>query len=495
MKKIIAMSMILIILFALCLSSCKAVKEDGHIDENDDGVCDQCQTSVLVNLDFYAINDLHGKFDDSDNQPGVDELTFYLRNAQFTNDNTILLSSGDMWQGSAESNLTKGNMVTEWMNDLNFVSMTLGNHEYDWGEDIIKENEEIAEFPFLGINIYDKNTNQRVEYCEPSIMLDKGGIQIGLIGAIGDCYSSIASDWTQDIYFLVEDDLTRLIKQESQRLRQEGADLIVLSIHDGSGRANANDFKSYYDTALSDGYVDLVFEAHTHQSYTKVDNRGVYHVQGGGDNQGIIYVDVDVNSVTGSYKVNQAKFVGTEEYINHSDDPVVDRLLEKYDEQVSIGTDVLGYNSSGRNRDQLRQIAAELYYDYGVERWGQEYNIFLGGGFFSVRSPGYLTPGDISYAQLYMLFPFDNAMVLCSIKGRDLESKFINTDNDNYFICYGDYGEDLIDRIDPDETYYVVVDTYTSTYRYNNLTEIERSNDHVFLRDLLSQYISDGFLE
>jgi len=41
----------------------------------------------------------------------------------------------------------------------------------------------------------------------------------------------------------------------------------------------------------------------------------------------------------------------------------------------------------------------------------------------------------------------------------------------------------------------VVVDTYTSTYAYNNLTEIERSDEHVYLRDLLAQYISDGFLE
>ena len=86
------------------------------------------------------MNDLHGKFADTDTQPGVDELSTYLRAATFSNENTILLSSGDMWQGSSESNLTKGLIMTEWMNSLGFVSMTLGNHEFDWGEDAIKDS-------------------------------------------------------------------------------------------------------------------------------------------------------------------------------------------------------------------------------------------------------------------------------------------------------------------------------------------------------------------
>ncbi len=495
MRKIIAVLLTLITVLSLCLAGCQgsALNHTVHQDDNDDGVCDQCGGSVLVNFDFYGINDLHGKFDDTDNQPGVDELTTYLRSAQFANENTILLSSGDMWQGSAESNLTRGSMITEWMNDLGFVSMTMGNHEYDWGEDVIKQNADIAEFPFLGINIYSKETNQRVDYCDPSVIVDMNGIQIGIIGAIGDCYSSIASDWTQDIYFLVDHDLTGLIKDESSRLRQEGADFIILSFHDG-GANNGNNF-SYYDTALSNGYVDLVFEGHSHQYYIKKDMYGVHHVQGGGDNQGIIHVDVDINSVTGSYVVNQAKFVGNEDYSHYSDDPVIDSLLSKYDEEIGIGKDELGKNSVGRNRDQLRNIAAQLYYDYGIDRWGEEYDIVLGGGFFTVRSPGYLGPGKVTYADLYMLFPFDNALTLCSIKGRDLQANFFETDNDNYFICYGEYGAKLKDNIKPNETYYVVVDSYTSTYRYNKLTEIERSDENIFLRDLLAQYISDGFLE
>lgn len=508
MSKYISILLVLALLVTFCFTGCKEDKivtspnTGEHTDANDDGICDDCNESVLVNFDFYVINDLHGKFDDSDSQPGVDELSSFLRGAQFANENTILLSSGDMWQGSSESNLTKGFIVTEWMNDLDFVAMTLGNHEFDWGEEPIKENKEIAEFPFLAINIFSKETDQRVEYCDASLMIERNGIQIGIIGAIGDCYSSIAPDWTKNIYFKTGFDLTQLVKEEALKLRQQGADFIVYSIHDGFGGKDYGDtisdqnLSGYYDSTLSNGYVDVIFEGHTHKYYVKQDRYGAYHLQGGGDNVGIVHFDVDINSVTGSNRVVDAKFIGTEKYSSsYSDDPIVDELLDKYQDQVNVGKEVLGYNSVSRNRDELRQIAADLYFEKGMELWAEEYDIVLGGGFFSVRSPGYLAQGDVTYSLLQMIFPFDNKLVLCSIKGRDLQEKFIETDNENYFISYGEYGESVMQNIDPNASYYIIVDSYTSTYRYNNITEIQRYEENVYLRDLYAEYIRAGLLE
>ena len=72
-----------------------------HSDRNDDGSCDTCYESVIVILDFYAVNDLHGKFCDSDTQPGVDNLATYLKTRNDYYDNVIIFSSGDMWKGAA----------------------------------------------------------------------------------------------------------------------------------------------------------------------------------------------------------------------------------------------------------------------------------------------------------------------------------------------------------------------------------------------------------
>ena len=96
---------------------------------------------------------------------------------------------------------------------------------------------------------------------------------------------------------------------------------------------------------------------------------------------------------------------------------------------------------------------------------------------------------------LQMLLPFDNDLVLCSVQGRYLSSKFFFTDNDRYAISYGDYGASIKDSIDPNATYYVVVDTYTSSYKPNHLTVVDTYTPGVYARDLLADFVSDGGLE
>lgn len=471
-----------------------------HQDEDDNGYCDVCQTSVTVTFDFFALNDLHGKFADTDSQPGVDELTTYLKYHKNKNENTILLSSGDMWQGSSESNLTKGMILTDWMNALGFSSMTLGNHEYDWGETYIEEHIAVAEFPILALNIFDTRTDELAEYCQPSVMVEQNGVKIGIIGAIGDCYSSISGDKTKNVYFKTGTELTALVKAESQKLRNEGADFIVYSLHDGYGSSLSSTTTisgnlSYYNTSLSNGYVDLVFEGHTHQHYVFRDSKGVYHLQDGGDNDGISHAQVTINYVTDSYVVNTAEFVSADKYSSsYVSDPIVSELMQKYDEQISIANKVLGYNARYRSGDTLRQIVADLYYEAGIEKWGNEYDIVLGGGFMSVRSPYNLYAGEVTYGDVQSIFPFDNELVLCSISGKNLKEKFFETTNGNYFISYGGYGETVKNDINESATYYIVTDTYSSQYAPNGLTEIERYDANTFARDLLAAYIEAGGL-
>ena len=471
-----------------------------HTDLDDNGQCDVCSADVLVVVDFFGINDLHGKLPDGDNHPGADELTTYLKDQRQTNDHVILLSVGDMWQGTSESNLTEGNMITDWMNELDFAAMALGNHEFDWGEDPIRENAELAEFPFLAINIYDRSTNQRVAYCESSVMVECGGAQIGIIGAMGDCYSSISPDQTKGIYFKTGADLTALVKAESDRLREQGADLIVYMLHDGFGSSrdgsiSASSMRSYYDVNLSKGYVDLVFEGHTHQRYVLHDQQGVYHIQGGGDNRGITHAEVQLNYANGKYTVNTAETITTNTYTMLEEDPLIDQLMEKYADVISISSNIVGQNRRNRSGNDMRQLVADLYYDFGVEHWGDEYDIVLGGGFISVRAPGYLAEGSVTYGMLQNLFPFDNQLVLCSVSGKKLREKFFESDHYAYYISYGDYGRSIKNNLDPNGTYYILVDSYTSTYAPNGLTEIERYNPGVYARDLLADYIRNGGLE
>ena len=520
MKKLIALFLILIICFLAtacnnkpndATETPKKEKEEveetlcdddgveGHSDEDNDTYCDNCHIYVVTTFDFYAINDLHGKFATSDNTTGVEGLTTYLKKSTSLDDNPIILSSGDMWQGGAHSNLTKGLIVTDWMNSMGFVSMTLGNHEFDWGESYVETNAELANFPFLAINIYDKDTNKLVDYCKSSVMVECNGLQVGIIGAIGDTYSSISSDKVQDVYFKTGSSLTSLVKSEAQKLRSEGAELIIYSLHDGYGKSTSDKvisdsaLSSYYDVSLS-GYVDLVFEGHTHCGYVLRDSKNVYHLQNSGDNGGISHTELEYNFANGNYEVTQAEHVSVSKYRDLDADSVVTELLEKYKDQVAKADEILGVNDSSIDKNRLRSIVAELYFNAGNTRWGDKYNIVLGGGFMTVRSPGYLRAGTLTYGDIEAILPFENQLVLCSIKGRDLLNKFINTSNSNYFIYCGEYGNSIKNKIDYNATYYVITDTYSAYYSYNNLTVIERYDETTFARDLLADYIKAGNL-
>ncbi len=470
-----------------------------HVDANDDDICDECGASVIVTIDIFGINDLHGKILDGTTHPGVDERTTYLQKAQAENPNTVLISAGDMWQGSAESNITEGRFMTRWMNELGFASMTLGNHEFDWGLDPISANAELAEFPILAINVYDEQTRKQVDYCESSVLVECSGVQVGIIGAVGDVYSSIASEKSEGVYFVVGDELTALVKAESQLLKEQGADFIIYVIHDGLAETYRDSIPTldknlgYYDTALSGSYVDVVFEAHTHKTYQFIDSEGIYHFQHGGDNSGgISHMQVQVHAIDGTIEVLETALIPTYVYEDLEPASLIGELVAEFEEELAPTRDMLGELKSAIPGKILEDKVADLYYMAGLMEWGGEYDIVLGGGFISIREPGYLNRGPVTYADLMPLFPFDNELVLCSVKGRDLVANFLETDNSRYHICLGEYGEQIRDDIDPNGTYYIVVDSYTSTYKPNNLTEIARYSSQVYARDLLADFIANG---
>lgn len=461
-----------------------------HADSDDNGFCDseKCGIDVVETIDFYNFNDLHGKFlSTSSSQPGVGAITSYLESKKETDEHVIITSTGDMWQGSGESYTTRGAIVTEWMNYLDFEAMAIGNHEYDWGEKYIISNNQLAEFPFLAINIFDNRTNERVDYCEASVMIERGGAQIGIIGAIGDCYSSILADMTKNVKFLVGSQLTDLVEAECEKLRDAGADVIIYLIHEGTSYNTTSQYTTYYDPSLSrPGYVDVVFEGHSHSYYTFTDSYGTPHVQGGGDNQygRISHVELNVNFANGNITYNAVETVSN--YTGYAESDIIEDLKATYSQELEKAFEELGYNARYRSSDTIADVVAQLYYEAGREKWKGKYDVVLAGGQINTRSPYNINAGTVTFSDLLTILPFDNKLMLCAIKGSDLISRFFN--NSSYVY----YSELTSSQINKSATYYIIVDTWSSGYYKNNLTVIEEYDDITFAHDLLAQYIREG---
>ena len=457
------------------------------------------QNEGKTKLDIFSFNDFHGNVKDTENKGiGIAKTSTLLKDLS-AGTNSIFISQGDMWQGSVESNYTHGLLVTEWMNSLDFVSMTVGNHEFDWGDSVIKENEEIASFPFLGINVINEKTKQRVDYLDASTTFYRDNAKIGVIGAIGNCLSSISSSNVPDIYFATGDELSELIKEESKRLRiEEGCDFIIYSVH-GSGTRDEEDF---YDLELSSGkYVDLVLEGHTHNRYAERDAAGIYHIQGNAYNQSFYRIGLDLDYRHDTFSVSP-KYYSTTSYSSYAsleEDAEASALIEKYYPYFSFLYEDLGQNASFRDGDFLRYLVSELYLEEGKKKWAS-YPIALGGGYLSCRGRG-LDSGMVTYDKIAELFPFDNDVVLCSVRAKDfINTSYYTMENSSYFVTWSQEGQQIKanltqGKFEDDDLIYLVTDTYNSDYAPNHLTVIDRlMSGGMYARDLLAQYVKDGGL-
>src|SRR5438552_10278475 len=139
--------------------------------------------SAEITISVIATTDLHGGVLQRGERGGLALLGGYLRNlraARARNGGAVLLvDSGDMFQGTLESNLNEGAAVVRAYNGLGYAAAAIGNHEFDFGpagpkvtpeqpgddpRGALKARAAEARFPFLAANIIDNATGQPVAW-------------------------------------------------------------------------------------------------------------------------------------------------------------------------------------------------------------------------------------------------------------------------------------------------------------------------------------------
>jgi 5'-nucleotidase/UDP-sugar diphosphatase len=426
-----------------------------------------------ASLDFYSINDTHGAVEASaTNKPqqvGIEKLSGYLHAQQKSApEGSIVLSSGDMWQGSATSNLTHGEVMVDWMNVVGFESMAIGNHEFDWTPSRIEENSKRANFPFLSINLLNPQ-RERPTWALPSKIVRRGNWKIGVIGAIGNLASSIAVSSLSSYSF--RDDYPALIHDEAERLRnEEGCALVVVSIHNGS-----------LDTTYCHN-IDAVFEGHSHKNYDTVDSYGIPHVQCSAN--GSMLQKVSFKNTNGKLSYQSSVPLGYSLLTTSSEDSLALGVYGYYEGKIgAIKNEVVGHTSSSLSQSMLVNLAAQVSCEYYANKWDSEVVAsFLNTG--SARQG--IAAGDITYGEVYQSFPFDNDNIIFKIKGSALLS-FLN---DTYLTSYS-----LLEQsaIESEKIYKAMVISYVSEQAgyAPYLTEVTRDSV-VRIRDIVADYFRNN---
>ncbi len=398
-------------------------------------------------LHILYINDLHGAILEDGNQMGIVHIASYVDYVESQEDHVLFISGGDLLQGSLLSNYYFGAPIIEALNFMNHEAFTLGNHEFDWGLNVILNyfngNHDIqANYPLLAANVFYSNTETQPEGIQPYTIVTRGDLRIGIIGTIGyGLESSIATSRVTGYEF--RDPVTYVSYYANYLRSNEEVDLVFAIDHGARSDTNQG-----IGNLTGSSRVDAMFNGHTHQnSLTFISREGldmpVMQSAAYGQVVGHLTLDMSRNGLE-NY---QAQNLGFNQMPNNMTiNPEIEALIESYYDQIEpLITNVILPSSSYYSRNDLTQYMAKLM----ALKTNAVVGIHNGGG---TRTDLAYNEG-ITIAKLYEIFPFDNRIKTVYLKGsviQALMSSFSSSevfvlnnmtfvDDEDYLVATNDY--------------------------------------------------------
>ena len=194
--------------------------------------------TVLHTNDFHARFEPISRFDSGCSPEDNDEgkcfggsarLVTAIAAAKARSDNYILVDGGDQFQGSLFYTYYKGKAAAELMNQMEYDAMAVGNHEFDDGPEVLRAFVDSVNFPVLMANANIENEPSLVGAVSPSVILERAGERLGLIGLTPEDNDELASPGP-NVQF---SDPVEAVRVETERLEAMGINKIIVLSHSG----------------------------------------------------------------------------------------------------------------------------------------------------------------------------------------------------------------------------------------------------------------------
>ena len=144
---------------------------------------DKNQCNVKVTL--LQVNDVYQFAPvDQGTKGGLGRLLTLKKSIQQENPNTLFLMAGDTISPSVESITYKGAQMIEAWNAIGLDYATFGNHEFDFGPDVLKQRIQQSKFGWIAANVIDKQSNQPFGNAKRFVVREFGGVKVGIFGLV-----------------------------------------------------------------------------------------------------------------------------------------------------------------------------------------------------------------------------------------------------------------------------------------------------------------------
>ena len=260
-----------------------------------------CGTVVFGQKSIVILhtNDTHSRIEpvpESDriagNKGGVVRRINYIEQVRKENKNVLLFDAGDFLQGTPYFNLFKGEVETEAMNLMRYDAVTLGNHEFDYGLEILEKVVSRAKFPIISSN-YDFSGTPLNNLIKPYLILKKDGVKIGVIAINIQPRGLIASGNYEGMKFLPPE---RVANELALKLKTtDRCDMVICLSHLG--------YTADKRLVGQTRNIDIIIGGHSHTHMKtpdilkNIDNKNVMVFQTAGRGIYVGRIDVELEKV------------------------------------------------------------------------------------------------------------------------------------------------------------------------------------------------------
>lgn len=369
----------------------------------------------------------------------------------YQKDRLLLLDGGDIYQGEIISNLMMGKPLYVSMDMMDYDAVAVGNHEFDWEfEEMVDPDATLLDYEYNGQNYVNEvpvvcanlyQHGSRATNTKDYVILEKTAIsprgdtlkvKIGIIGFASDYSSSILpAHFSGKGYSIREDySIANNIADELELSHQ--CDATILLVH-GDAQEAAN--------KLSDSSsFDLVLGGHTHIPSTGETSWGLVYAQAGRKAENYAYAElkfeVDGDGSVNFSNIGSRRIIAVDTtrdkhtYEGQNANDLDDEIITVSDNAVSTSSDlfedVIGHinvaattyyiNGSGERAATMSNWMCDIF-----RRIGDADVAFVNSG--AIRT--YFTLGgqpsrDITVANVYEMFPFDNKVYVYDITYAEL---------------------------------------------------------------------------
>lgn len=273
-----------------------------------------------MNLIILETSDVHGNVfpinygTNNGADLGLGKIASLVKKERLNNDHVLLIDNGDLIQGTpltyhyARINHKRPNPMILLANELQYDAAVFGNHEFNYGKEILANAVRESNFPWMSANIIDKESGEPY-YGQPYVIKELDGLKVGILGLT----TPYIPNWEQpeNIEGIEFADAAVVAKKWVAFLRNEkNVDIVIVSYHGGFERDLETGEPTEVLTGENQGYqicqevegIDVLLTGHQHRQIAGNKVNGVIVVQPGNNGIALGKVSLQLENQNGKWK-------------------------------------------------------------------------------------------------------------------------------------------------------------------------------------------------